>query len=96
MDILAAVLVYATVATLFYFLVPPPHPVCYKAGQYYAHYSSHVSLFHCFISLILSNRDIERSSIVFTKFYLYGYDFCGENKTLYELTTIVKFNKAKA
>ncbi len=51
---------YCTVGVLFFYVIPPAHPRDKDAQQYYAYYSTHVSLVHCFVSLILSKTATKR------------------------------------
>ena len=83
-------LAYSTVCALAYKLIPAPHPPTNKHQQYRDHYSSHVSLTHCFVTLIMGTSPASSHSIVTYKLWKYGWDFCGKNNEFYTMLSMVK------
>ena len=79
--------VYSLLGILFYWLVPAPHAKDRDSAQYYAYYSSHVSLVHCLVSVVFCKGLAIK--VVVLKMCLYGWDFCGPNKPLYYVISLV-------
>ena len=86
---LISFLCYCTVTVLFYILLPSPIPKERDPKQYHGYYTTHVSLVHCIVSLILSIYHVMLFLLVAIKQYVYGWDFCGPNNDFYCLMAIV-------